>query len=180
MGKLTITGSSQCEVIYDAIDLTITFNGRAKKTADAVNTVMQQCEQLLRLVTDAGVNMKNIHIRENSVDRNYNDGLINNNGVSVSASREIIIRLKFDMPFINSLMDMIHKQDFSVDFDCRYVLTNQAKLHSELLKKAVADSQKKAAAIAEVTGQHIIGIDSMSCYSFQRTRCSCSEAEGSG
>jgi uncharacterized protein YggE len=124
--------------------------------------------------------MKNIHIRENSVDRNYNDGLINNNGVSVSASREIIIRLKFDMPFINSLMDMIHKQDFSVDFDCRYVLTNQAKLHSELLKKAVADSQKKAAAIAEVTGQHIIGIDSMSCYSFQRTRCSCSEAEGSG
>ena len=43
-------------------------------------------------------------------------------------------------------------EDFSVDFDCRYVLTNQAKLHSELLKKAVADSQKKAAAIAEVTG----------------------------
>ena len=177
MGKLTISGAAQCEVIYDAADLTITFNSRAKKTADAVNTVMQQCEQLLRLVTDAGVNMKNIHIRENSVDRNYNDGLINNNGVSVSASREIIIRLKFDMPFINSLMDMIHKQDFSVDFDCRYVLTNQAKLHSELLKKAVADSQKKAAAIAEVTGQHIIGIDSMSYNSYYADDSDCFDYE---
>lgn len=167
MGKLTITGSSQREVIYDAIDLTITFNGRAKKTSDAVNTVMQQCEQLLRLLSDVGVNTKDIHIGENSVDRNYNDSLINvNNGVTVNASREITLRLKFDMPFINGLMDMIHKQDFSVDFDCQYVLTTQAELHAELLKEAVADSQKKAAAIAEVTGQSIIGIDSMGYNSY--------------
>ena len=161
MGKLTINGAAQREEVYDAIELNITFTGRAKKTTDAVNIVMQQCEQLLRMVKDVGVEMNDIQITENSVDRRYNDGLINNSGVTVTATREIKIRFLFDMPFVNRIMDLIRQQDFSVDLDYSYVLTNRETLHAQLLKEAVADSQMKATAIAEVTGQRIIGIESM-------------------
>ena len=155
MGKLSITGTAEREVRYDAVELRITFNGRAKKTADAVAIIMRECEHLLKIITDAGVSMKDVHIGENSVDRRYGD-----NGVTVSANREITLRMKFDMPFINALMDTIRNQDFSVDMDCSYHYSNKQELHTELLKEAVENSKKKAELIAEIMGQKVIGIDS--------------------
>lgn len=156
MGKLSITGTAEREVRYDAVELRITFNGRAKKTGDAVSIIMKECEQLLKIITSAGVSVKDIHIGENSIDRRYGE-----HGVTVSASREITLRLKFDMPFINGLMDTVRDQDFSVDMDCSYHYTNKQELHTELLKEAVANSKKKAELIAEVMGQKVIGIDSV-------------------
>ena len=162
MGKLSITGTAEREVSYDAVELRITFNGRAKKTADAVAIIMRECEQLLKIITDAGVSMKDIHIGENSVDRRYSDS-----GVTVSANREITLRLKFDMPFINGLMDTIRNQDFSVDMDCNYRYSNKQDLHTALLKEAVEDSKKKAELIAGIMGQKVIGIDSVNHDSFR-------------
>ena len=161
MGKLSITGTAEREVSYDAVELRITFNGRAKKTADAVAIIMEECEQLLKIIIDAGVSMKDIHIGENSVDRRYGD-----NGVTVSANREITLRLKFDMPFINSLMDTIRDQDFSVDMDCSYSYSNKQNLHAVLLREAVENSKKKAELIAEIMGQKVIGIESVNHDSF--------------
>ena len=161
MGKLSITGTAEREVSYDTVELRITFNGRAKKTADAVAIIMEECEQLLKIIIDAGVSMKDIHIGENSVDRRYGD-----NGVTVSANREITLRLKFDMPFINSLMDTIRDQDFSVDMDCSYRYSNNQNLHDVLLREAVEDSKKKAEFIAEIMGQKVIGIESVNHDSF--------------
>lgn len=162
MGKLTISGSAEREVTCDVVDLSVRFHINSKKTSDAVGAVMEQCEQLLRLVADAGVKMEDIHIGENSVYRDYDEGFLSvKNGVTVDANRKIVIRLKYDMAFVNRLMEIIQQQNFSVDLHCDYVLTDREKLHTELLKEAVADSQKKAAAVAEVTGQRIIGIDSM-------------------
>lgn len=156
MGKLSITGKAEREVSYNAIEMSVTFYIHAKTTAEALQIVMEQSEKFLELVTAAGIDMKDIHIGDNSVDQRYSD-----DELKVHASREMKIRLHFDMAFVNGLMDMIREQDFAVDLDCDYHLTNRAELHMELMKEALADSKKKAEVIAEIMGQKIIGIDSV-------------------
>ena len=156
MGKLSITGKAEREVSYDAVELRVTFYVHAKSTSKALQTIMNQSEKFLELITVAGVDMKNIHIGDNSVDQRYDDGVLN-----VFATREMKIRLPFDMVFVNSLMTMVREQDFAVDFTCDYYLTNRADLHMKLMKEALADSKKKAEVIAEIAGQKIIGIDSI-------------------
>ena len=156
MGKLSITGKAEREVSYNAVELSVTFYLHAKTTAEALQIVMEQSEKFLELVTAAGVDMKDIHIGDNSVDQRYSD-----DELKVHASREMKIRLRFDMAFVNALMDMIKELDFAVDLDCDYHLTNRAELHMELMKEAIADSKKKAEIIAEIMGQKIIGIDSV-------------------
>lgn len=156
MGKLSITGKAEREVSYNAIEMSVTFYIHAKTTAEALQIVMEQSEKFLELVTAAGIDMKDIHIGDNSVDQRYSD-----DELKAHASREMKIRLHFDMAFVNGLMDMIREQDFAVDLDCDYHLTNRAELHMELMKEALADSKKKAEVIAEIMGQKIIGIDSV-------------------
>lgn len=156
MGKLSITGKAEREVSYNAVEMSVTFYIHAKTTAEALQIVMEQSEKFLELVTAAGVDMKDIHIGDNSVDQRYSD-----DELKVHASREMKIRLRFDIAFVNGLMDMIREQDFAVDLDCDYHLTNRAELHMELMKEALADSKKKAEVIAEIMGQKIIGIDSV-------------------
>lgn len=156
MGKLSITGKAEREVNYNAIEMFVTFSIHAKTTAEAVQIVMEQSEKFLELVTAAGVKMEDIHINDNSLEQDYNDDELN-----VVAFREMKIRLHFDMAFVNSLMDIIREQDFSVDLECNYHLTNRNEVHMELMKEAIADSKKKAEIIAEIMGQKIIGIDSV-------------------
>lgn len=156
MGKLSIVGKAEREVSYDAVELSIKFYVRGKTTAKALGTVMEESEKFLELITAEGVALKDIHIGDNSVEqRRYSDA------DEVIVSREMKIRLKFDMPFVNGLMEMIRKQDFSVDLDCDYHLTNKQALHTELLKEALANSKEKAEFIAEIMGQKIVGIDSV-------------------
>lgn len=156
MGKLSITGKAEREVTYNAVELRVTFYIHAKTTAEALKAVMEQSEQFLELVTKAGVDMKDIHIGDNSIDQRYND-----DELKVHASREMTIRLRFDMAFVNSLMTMIQEQDFAVDLDCDYHLTNREEIHVELMKEALADSKRKAEIIAGIMGQTIVGIDSV-------------------
>lgn len=174
MGKLSIKGNAEREVNYNAIELSITFCIHAKTTAEALQIIMDQSEKFLELITAAGISIKDIHIGDNTVGQCYRD-----NELEVRASREMNIRLRFDMALVNHLIDMIREQDFAVDLDCDYYLTNRAELHMELMKEALADSKKKAEAIADVMGQKIIGIDSVEHNQFgAREWMCCEQARG--
>lgn len=156
MSKLTITGYAKREVQYDALDMTVRFYVREKSTEEALSKVMDQCEAFLVLVTEAGVSMKDIHIGENNTDQNYSDDKL-----YVKASRELKIRLKFDMAFVNALMEMIREKGFAADIDCDYMITDKQQIHNALMKEALADSKAKAESIAEAMGQKITGIDTV-------------------
>lgn len=157
MGKLTIVGHAEREVCCDTVEITATFYAQQDTTAKAIETMMEQSEQFLELITAAGIDSKNIHIGHNSIRQDYN----RNHEVYVAVSRELRLKLPFDMPFINGLMDLIHQQNFSVDLSCDYELTNRRDLHTELMREALADSRAKADAIAAMMGQKITGIDSV-------------------
>lgn len=172
MGKTSIVGNAEREVKYNAVELCATFYVHAKTTADALRMSMEQSEKFLEMITAAGIDLKDIHIGDNSVDQQYDDGELD-----VRATREMKIRLPFDMTFVNSLWSMIIAQGFEVDLDCDYHLTNKQELHAELLKEALADSRRKADFIAEAMGQKIVGIEQVDHHSYRDSTFLCREQE---
>lgn len=155
MGKLSITGKAEREVKCDGVSLSIKFYIQGKTTTEALRNIKKQSEKFLRLITEQGVSLRDIHIGDNTIDRRLTD-----DEITVRATREMVVRLPFHMGTINCITELIREQNFSVDLDCNYHIINKQQLHTELLKEALADSKRKAEIIAETMGQKIIGIDS--------------------
>lgn len=156
MGKITIEGKAEREVLYNTVELTICFYKKAKTTAKALSSVEAQIEKFLNILVDEGVQLKDIHIGDNNIQQLYRD---EDNNIQVK--KEINIRMLFNMAFINHITNIIRQQDFEIMFDCDYQLTNMHELKTELLKEAIADSKEKAEFIASVMNQKIIGIDNV-------------------
>ena len=172
MGKITVAGKAEREVQYDAIELEISFNVQGNTTGEALSKVMEQSERFLSFAASLGIDTKQIHIGDNSINQRYNDEKL-----FVRAKREMTIRLGFDMKFVNWLMDEISEQGFDVDLDVDYKLKDSQLLHTELLKEAIEDSRKKASIIAEAVGQSIVGIDSVAQEGYSRNRWEIQERE---
>ncbi len=73
-----------------------------------------------------------------------------------------MIRMNFDMPFINMILDHIRQQNYDISIESIYELSNEREIHDELIKQAVANSKHRAEAIAATVGKKIIGIKSVS------------------
>ena len=156
MGKITVRGSAERELSYNEVELSLTFHCHAETTSQALHGITEQCERFLERIKAAGVNMKDIRVGDHSIDQSYN-----HKKTTVCADKEIKMRLDFDMAFINGIMNLIKEQDFAIEFDCDYHLTNKKEIHDELLKEALADSRKKAEFMADAIGQKVVGIDSI-------------------
>ena len=156
MGKITIEGKAEREVLCNAVELTICFSKKAQSAAKALSSIETQIEKFLDIIVKEGVQIKNIHIGDNNIHQLYRD---EENGVQVK--KELNIRMLFDMAFVNHLTDIIRQQNFDVIFDCDYQLTNMREIQIELLKEAIDDSKAKAELIANVMNQKIIGIDNV-------------------
>ena len=131
MGKLSITGRAEREVNCDGVTLSIKFYIHGKTTTEALRNIKKQSEKFLRLITAQGISLRDIHIEDVSVDQRFDDG-----ETTVRASREMSIRLAFDMKIINYLTELIREQNFSVDFNCDYHIINVKQLRKELQTKS--------------------------------------------
>ncbi len=156
MGKLTITGKAKREVAYDALTMRVRFNTHANTAAKALKTIMEQSEEFLKILQNAGILMESIMLGDSGVDQDYDDGELD-----ACADREFRIRMPFYMPFVNSIMKLISEKGYAVDVDFNYYITNAAAIHEELLQEALAESKKNAEAIAATMGQRITGIDTV-------------------
>ena len=66
--------------------------------------------------------------------------------------------MPFDMNFINNLNDIIKNESFVVDMNITFKLSDNKKIHEQLLEEAVLDSKRQAELIANAIGQKIVGI----------------------
>lgn len=156
MGRLSITGTAEREINYDAVEIRIILSITERNTQAALQVLTDHSEHFLQLVTEAGISMAEIHIGKSDIEhQEYEDSC------DVLATKEFILRLKFDMPFINSLLDLIREMNLPINFRCNYHLSNKQEIHASLLKDALADSKAKAEKIAQVMGQKIVGIDAV-------------------
>lgn len=170
MGKLSIRGTAEREVSYDSVEISVEFCVRSKTTKESLNSVMEQCERCLELLTKAGMDIKHISINDDSVEQVYEDGEI-----YIRAARKIDLHFAFDMVFANYLLDLIKSQNFDVAIQSNYQLRDTKELHEELLKEALADSRRKAEFIAESMGQKVIGIETVNYKTYFNEHCRLAE-----
>lgn len=159
MGKLTIRGKASMNCKYDMVTLEITFYKDGNTAKAAMDTVLTQCESLLSYLNSQCVPIHHISIGEDAADKHYDE---NNEEWYYTASRKIMIRMNFDMPFINMILDHIRQQNYDISIESIYELSNEREIHDELIKQAVANSKHRAEAIAATVGKKIIGIKSVS------------------
>lgn len=159
MGKLTIRGKASMNCTYDLITLEIEFYKDGNTANAAMDTVLTQCESFLSYLNSHSVPIHQISMSHDEVERHYDE---DNAEYYYTASRKIVIRMSFDMSFINMILDHIRQQDYDIAIESTYELSNEREIHDELIKQAVANSKHRAEAIAATVGKKIIGIKSVS------------------
>lgn len=122
---------------------------------------MKQSEEFLRALLDIGIHMDNIHLGECKISQSHFGDDYN-----VAVTREFKIHLRFNMKFINIVIDIINSNGYSVELECIYKHSDENKIRSELLTEALADSKHKAEIIAQTMGKKIIGIDNLNHNNF--------------
>lgn len=118
--------------------------------------VLAQCEEFLSLMHEEGISADSIRIGDNSVDQEYE-----NKELDVCTTREVKMRLPFDMEFMNYVMSLLQEKQFDMDIDTDYLLSNKTEIHNNLIKEAIEDSKSKASFIVDAMGQKLTGIDSV-------------------
>ena len=93
-----------------------------------------------------------------AIVRCYPNSIDNDNRLRVNCSRKIDFCMPFDMNFINNLNDIIKNESFVVDMNITFKLSDNKKIHEQLLEEAVLDSKRQAELIANAIGQKIVGI----------------------
>ena len=158
MGKLSVRGVAKRDVAYDGVEMRFAFHGSADKTGEALRTVTEQSEAFLEKLTAMGVNMKEIHSGDLGTDYQ-----MTGETVRMQATREITVRMKLELAFVNRVLDLIREQESQADVSCDYFLTDPKALHDELLKEAWEDARRQALFITQATGQQLVGVDSVQC-----------------
>ena len=154
MGKLMIKGEAKRRVEADMETITIRFQSREGTSANAAERVISDSEEFLEIIKELGVDLSSIQLANDGIDQDsYNDD------IEVTATRELMIEIGYDIRFNNDILDIIQKNNMNVDLEVVHDISNRSALHEELIQEAVADSRKKAELIASATGQKIIGID---------------------
>lgn len=156
MGKITVQGYAEKEVNYDLVEMTISFNAREKTAARASKEVMRQCELFLQELNTKGIKAEDIHLEEDSISKTYQDRENN----TITAKRTIEVKIEFDMKLMNGIMELIQKQEGDIEYDNRFMLSNEEKIHTLLLQEAIQDARKKAEEIAAALGQKVVELKS--------------------
>ena len=73
MGKLTIEGNAKRVCHCDVMKITVDFRTRETSTTEALEKVMNQCEEFLSVLDENGVDIENIVLGDTSVDARYYD-----------------------------------------------------------------------------------------------------------
>lgn len=102
-------------------------------------------------------------MEQDEVERHYDE---DNEEYYYTSSRKIVIRMSFDMPFINMILEHVRQQNYDIAIESSYKLPNEREIHDELIKQAVANSKHRAEAITATVGKKIIGIKSVSMNSY--------------
>lgn len=156
MGTITTVGKAEEKYQYDIVSITVRFRVTASKSSEALDKVLNDCEDFLSYLHDNGLNMDCVNAGKDALIQNdYRD---EKNAV---ATREIKMVLPYETAYVNSLLDEIRKHDYDCEIDIDYELSNFREIHENLIKMAIDDSKHKAEMIAEALGQKIIGIESV-------------------
>ena len=157
MGKLTIEGKASKEYAYDLMEISITVYTQEMTTAQAVKKAEDQSEKFLEKLDQAGIKPESIQMEGDSISREFCSG-----SEVVKAGRELKLRTPFDMDLANYIRRLIGEMRANVKLYVQYSFSDIEQIHKELIQLALDDSKAKAELVAQMMGQKLVGIDSVS------------------
>lgn len=156
MGKICVNGKAEKQCTCDIMEITLEFTSSRSRTKDALDTATAQCDRMLERLAEKGVDISRIRLDGAGIGR---DRYSHDREDRINASRSITLALPFDMGDLNGLTDLIRQEDYDIVMTVEFLLSDSEAVHSQLIREAVLDSQKKAELIAQTTGQKVVGID---------------------
>lgn len=141
MGKLEVRGNASKTVDYDLMKIKLDFHAKEKTATEASQKVMRECEGFLGILKKGGVNISNISLSNDSVDRSvdyHNDG----EREYYRANRILEIESEFNMKMINDIRTITNEKPLEVVE--AYVRENTTELVDSLdVQKKIAQLQEK-------------------------------------
>ena len=119
---------------------------------------MIQCEDFLKILKGKNLEINDLRLSDDDVHQNYDD---EKEKITFTATREIIFDSQVNIGLSNYIRQIISEKDYDVVLTTYRSVVNIKEIHEQLINEAVLDSKRKATAIAESTGQKIVGIKSM-------------------
>lgn len=157
MGKLEVSGYASKTVDYDLMKIKLDFHAKENSAKEASQKVMHECEEFLGVLKKGGVDISNISLSKDSVDRSVdyrNDG----EREYYRANRVLEIESEFNMKMINDIRSIINNSNAQVGFQVDYELSNEDEIRQELLIEALKDAKKRAEVMAQAIDQKVVGL----------------------
>lgn len=157
MGKLEVRGNASKTVDYDLMKIKLDFYAKEKTAKEASQRVMRECEEFLGILKKGGVDISNIYLSKDTVDRHvdyHNDG----EKEYYKADRIIEIVSEFSMKMINEIRTITNNSNAQVGFNVDFELSNEDEIRQELMTEALKDAKKQAEVMAHAIDQKVVGL----------------------
>lgn len=157
MGKLEVRGSASKTIDYDRMKIKLDFHTKESTAKEASQKVMRECEDFLGILKKGGVDISNISLSKDSVDRGvdyHNDG----EREYYRANRILEIESAFNMKTINDIRSITNNCNAQVGFHVDYELSNEDMIRQELMIEALKDAKSQAEVMAQAIDQKLVGL----------------------
>ncbi len=173
-GKIRMQGAAEREVPYDVMEVEIRFEARERTSEKATEAVNKQCEKFLRNMKKCGVDIRNFKVGNNATNQ-YSYGAVpswlkddlekkkidvdlSKNEPYAQATKNLSIKLPFDMKLRDLVDQIVVKEGLNADVDTNYLVSNENEIRQELIRSAIANSKAMAELLASSAGQKIVGV----------------------
>lgn len=150
MGTIKIKGYATKEVNADIVNITISFTAKNAKVTDAFEGVRKQSELFLKEIKSIGFDISKFHLDK---DKSNEDGYGDNK--TKSATRTMSYMTKFSPKVINSIIDVITKNNLEASIDTEFLYSNKEEIQKELLQEAIQNSRNNANVLAMANNQEV-------------------------
>lgn len=115
MGNIKLTGEAKRQYRYDSMKITVGFKTFSKTASIAVKNSLKQSDEFIGILYEFGIDKESISLGENTVKEYYRDE------PQIQSLREIKIDTPFNMPFLNTIMDIIVDKKYDGQFTTSFI-----------------------------------------------------------
>ncbi len=158
MGNIEVKGTAQRTVPYDLMKISIKFSVKEKTSVEASKKAMQSCEDILKVLKKAGMDISKLSLGADSVTVDYNRPVGDTVIETYRAEREINFITDFNMKLLNDIRNIINGMETGVIFNTDYMLSNEDDIKKELFVEALKNAKVQAELLSDAIGQKVVGL----------------------
>ncbi|MCR4657664.1 MAG: SIMPL domain-containing protein [Lachnospiraceae bacterium] len=159
MGQIEVKGKAEKTVVYDLINVGITFHSREETPKEASEKVMRDCENFLSSFAKMGYDMNSVRLEKDYVSENtYYDNYDDSSKYSYLATRKVNIIMKYDMKLVNNIHSLLNYLSLKAEVSTNYEFSDNIRVGDELMQEALQNARQKAEKMAAAIGEEITGL----------------------